>query len=193
RADVAETEAPPGKLEQHVVDLEAPASYRALVGGHTAAVCTLGVGQPSASTREEVWKVEIDYVAAFAAACKDAGVRHFSLMTSVALPYLVGVKARREGGVEAFGLERASLFRPSLLITPQNRYGAQQAVFLAVWPRLHWLLVGPLRRYRGIRVEDLGRAIAMNAARDLPGGVEIYEWDGFRRILHDDPGKGAIR
>jgi hypothetical protein len=61
-----------------------------------------------------------------------------------------------------------------------------QGVFLAVWPRLHWTFAGPLRRFRGIRVEDLGRAMAMNAARDAPGGVEIYEWDGFQRILHDD-------
>src|SRR5262245_58200039 len=176
QADVTESEAPPGKLEQHVVDLEAPASYRALVGGHTAAVCTLGVGQPSASTREEGWQVEIDYVAAFAAACKDAGVRHFSLMTSVgsdarSMSYYLRLKGTQEERVKALGFERTSLFRPSLLITPQNRYGAQQAVFLAVWPRLHWMLAGPLRRFRGVRVEDLGRAMAMDAAPDAPGGV----------------------
>src|SRR4029450_3773466 len=80
---IAEGEAPPGQLAQYVVDLGAPASYRVLVAGHTAAICTLGVGQPSKSTREELWKVEIESVMAFAAACKEAGVRHFSLMTSV--------------------------------------------------------------------------------------------------------------
>jgi len=191
RADIAPGEAPAGKLAQHLVDLDAPASYRALVAGHTAAVCTLGVGQPTATTREEVWKVEIDYVTAFAAACRDAGVRHFSLMTSVgsnarSASYYLRLKGTQEDRVKALGFERTSLFRPSLLITPQNRYGAQQALFLAVWPKLDRVLVGPLRRYRGIRVEDLGRAIAMNAGREAPGGVEIYEWDGFQRILHDD-------
>ena len=188
-ADIADGEAPPGKLAQHVVDLGAPASYRALVAGHTAAICTLGVGQPSQSTREEVRKIEIDYVTAFAAACKDAGVRHFSLMTSVGADarskfYYVRLKGEQEDRVKALGFERTSLFRPSLLITRQNRYGASQAAFLAIWPKLHWMLAGPLRRYRGIRVEDLGKAIAMNAARDASGGVEIYEWDGFQRILH---------
>ena len=181
----------PLKLTQHVVDLEAPASYRALVAGDTAAICTLGVGQPTKSTREEVWKIEIDYVVAFAEVCKDAGVRHFSLMTSVgsnarSASYYLRLKGTQEDRVKALGFERTSLFRPSLLITPQNRYGVQQAVFLAVWPKLDRVLVGPLRRYRGIRVEDLGRAIAMNAGREAPGGVEIYEWDGFQRILHDD-------
>jgi len=188
KAAVADGEAPPGKLAQHVVDLGNPASYRPLVAGHTAAICTLGVGEPTKSTREQVWTVEIDYVLGFATACKDAGVRHFSLMTSVGSDarsryYYLRLKGTQEDRVTALGFERTSLFRPSMLLTPQNRYGAVQAVFLAVWPRLHWMLAGPLRKYRGVRVEDLGRAMAVNAARDAPGGVEIYEWDGFQRLL----------
>lgn len=196
RVDVAEGEAPPGKLAQHVVDLEAPASYRALVAGHTTAICTLGVGQPSKSTREEVWKIEVDYVMGFAAACKEENVRHFSLMTSVgsdagSISYYLRLKGTLEERVKALGFERTSVFRPSMLLTPQNRYGASQAVFLAVWPKIDRLFAGPLRPYRGIRVEDLGRAMAMNAARDAPGGFEILEWDGFQRILRADAGAGA--
>ena len=97
--------------------------------------------------------------------------------------YYLRLKGTQEDRVKAIGFERTSLFRPSLLITPQNRYGASQAAFLAVWPKLNWMLRGPLRRYRGIRVEDLGRAIAIDAARNARGGVEIYEWDDFQRIL----------
>jgi uncharacterized protein YbjT (DUF2867 family) len=179
----------PGKLSQHVVDLGMPASYRPLLAGHTTAVCTLGVGQPSKSTREEVWKVEIDYVTAFAAACRDAGIRHFSLMTSVGADarsrfYYARLKGTQEERVTALGFERTSLFRPSMILTPQNRYGATQGLFLAVWPKLHGLFAGPLRRFRGVHVEDLGRAIAINAARDNASGVEIFEWDGVQRILH---------
>ncbi len=188
RVDVADGEAPPGKLAQHVVDLEDPASYRALVEGHTTAICTLGVGEPSKSTREAVWKIEVDFVMGFASACKEAGVRHFSLMTSVgadagSLSYYLRLKGTLEDRVKALGFERTSLFRPSMLLTPENRYGASQGVLLAAWPKVDRAFVGPLRRFRGIRVEDLGRAIAMNAARDAPGGVEVLEWDGFQRIL----------
>ena len=188
KADVADREAPSGKLAQHIVDLEVPASYRPLIDGHTAAICTLGVGQPSKSTREEVWKIEIDYVMGFAAACKEAGIRHFSLMTSVGAnarsrSYYLRLKGTQEDRVRALGFERTSLFRPSMLITPENRYGAMQGVLLTLWPKLDWILAGPLRRFRGIRVDDLGRAIAVNAARDAPAGLEVFEWDGFQRIL----------
>ncbi len=61
---------PPAKLTQQVVDLEAPASYQALLAGHEVAICTLGVGQPSKLPRAEVWKVEVDYVMDFARACR---------------------------------------------------------------------------------------------------------------------------
>jgi uncharacterized protein YbjT (DUF2867 family) len=183
-----------GKLTQHLVDLGVPASYRDRVAGHTTAICTLGVGQPSKSTPEEVWKVEIDYVMGFAAVCKEAGVRHFSLMTSVgANPRsrfaYVRLKGEQEERVKALGFARTSLFRPSMLLTPENRYGPSQAILLALWPRLHPLLAGPLRHYRGIRVEDLGTAMARNAALDAPPGVEILEWDDFHRLLGDGAGK----
>jgi uncharacterized protein YbjT (DUF2867 family) len=191
RADVDDAAALPAKLAQHVVRLDDPASYRSLIDGHTAAICTLGVGQPSKSTRDEVWKIEVDYVTGFAEACRDAGVRHFSLMTSVGADarsrfYYARLKGTQEDRVTALRFERTSLFRPSMLITPHNRYGALQAVLLAVWPRLDWMLAGPMRRFRGIRVEDLGKAMAMNAARDAPPGVEIFEWDGFQRVLDAD-------
>jgi len=183
-----------GKFAQHVVDLGDPASYRDRVAGHTTAICTLGVGEPSKSTPAEVWKVEIDYVMGFAAVCKEAGVRHFSLMTSVgANPRsrfeYVRLKGAQEERVKALGFERTSLFRPSMLLTAENRYGASQAILLALWPRLNPLLTGPLRHYRGIRVEDLGTAMARNAMRDAPPGVEVLEWDDFRRLLDDGPGR----
>ena len=189
-AFVAAGEAPAGKLAQHVVDLEDPASYRAHVAGHTAAICTLGIGEPSKATREQMWKVEVDYVMGFAGACKEEGVQHFSLMTSVGtdtrsrVEYL-RLKGTLEERVQALGFTRTSLFRPSMLLTEKNRYGASQAMILAVWPKIDWMLAGPLHRYRGIRVEDLGKAMAMNAARPGAPGVEVLEWDGFQRILRE--------
>jgi uncharacterized protein YbjT (DUF2867 family) len=183
-----------GKLAQHVVDLADPASYRDQVTGHTTAICTLGVGEPSKSTPAEVWKVEIDYVMGFAAVCKEAGIRHFSLMTSVgANPRsrfaYVRLKGAQEERVKALGFERTSLFRPSMLLTATNRYGTSQAILLALWPKLRPLLAGPLRRYRGIRVEDLGTAMAKNAESAGPPGVEALEWDDFQRILKSSRGE----
>jgi uncharacterized protein YbjT (DUF2867 family) len=184
---VAEVADPPAKLAQHAVSLDDPASYRPFLAGNDAAICTLGVGQPSKFPRDEVWKIEVDYVMAFATACREEGVEHFSLMTSVgtdaksSMDYLK-MKGVLEERVKALDFPRASFFQPSMLLTPQNRYGVTQALTLAVWPKIGWAMVGGLRRFRGITVEDLGRAIALNAAR-AGQGVETYTWDDFQAIL----------
>jgi uncharacterized protein YbjT (DUF2867 family) len=182
-----ELASPPAKLAQHVVSLDEPASYRPFLAGNDAAICTLGVGQPSKVARDEVWKIEVDYVMAFATACREEGIAHFSLMTSVgsdaksSIDYLK-MKGILEERVKALDFQRTSFFQPSMLLTPENRYGVTQALTLAVWPKIGWALVGGLRRYRGITVEDLGRAIALNAARSGEG-VATYTWDDFQAIL----------
>jgi hypothetical protein len=78
--------------------------------------------------------------------------------------------------LRALGFARLSLFHPSMILTPRNRYGLSQAIILMVWPLLTPLLVGPLRKYRGVRVVDLGAAMARNLVR--PGqGEEVLDWD----------------
>jgi uncharacterized protein YbjT (DUF2867 family) len=186
---IAEVADPPTKLAQHAVSLDEPASYRPFLAGHDVAICTLGVGQPSRVPRDEVWKIEVDYVMAFAGACREEGVKHFSLMTSVGADAksrfeYVKLKGVLEERVKALDFQRASFFQPSMLLTPQNRYGASQALFLAVWPKIDWAFAGGLHRFRGIKVEDLGRAIARNAAREGQG-IETYTWDDFQKILHE--------
>ncbi len=180
---------PPGKLAQHVVDVADPSSYRHLLSGHTDAICTLGVGDPSKLPREEVWRIEVDYVVAFAAACREAGVERFSLMTSVGSDsssrfYFLKMKGTLEERIKELDFPRLRIFRPSMILTQKNRYGLSQAITLSVWPNLNWALQGSLRAARGIRVEDLGRAIGLDAARgQRDDGARVYTWDDFQAIL----------
>ncbi len=173
-------------VAQQVVDVFEPASYAPFLAGHDAAICTFGVGQPSAVARAELRRIDHDAVLAFARACKDAGVRHFELLTSVgsnarSLSFYLRTKGQLEEALDALGFERLSLFRPSMILTPTNRYGLSQAIVLATWPLMTPFLPGPLRRWRGIKVEELGRAIALNLFT-TGAGRAVLEWDDFRRL-----------
>jgi hypothetical protein len=86
--------------------------------------------------------------------------------------------------LSAVGFERLSLFHPSMILTPTNRYGFAQAVTLKIWPRFRPLLGGPLRKLRGVEVARLGRAMALNVAVE-GSGEEVLEWDDFERICGD--------
>jgi uncharacterized protein YbjT (DUF2867 family) len=174
------------KLRQEVVDVFDPASYGTHLPGHDAAICTFGVGEPSKVSREEFLRVDKLAVLDFAVACKAAGVRHFSLLSSVGVSsgsksFFLRCKGELEDGLRWLEFERLSLFHPSMILTPTNRYGISQAITLAVWPMLAPVLAGPLRKFRGIHVERLGAAMAVNVARE-GSGEEVLEWDQIMNL-----------
>ncbi len=169
-------------VRQATVDVLNPASYRHLLGGHEQAVCTVGVGQPSKVERGEFLAVDRDAAVAFATACKDAGVRHFELLGSVgADPRSASFYLRSKGELRealvALGFERLSIFQPSVILTPTNRYDVWQGLR----PGVSALLLGTLRKYRGIPVETLGLAMANNLLTE-GRGLEILEWDQFHPL-----------
>lgn len=167
------------RIAQHIVDVEEPDSYRDLLPGHACAICTLGIGEPSKASRETFLRIDRDAVLAFGEAAAETGVRHFQLLSSVGSDakspsFFLRSKGKLEDGLRALRFKRLSLFHPSMILTPTNRYGFSQAVTLAVWPKLSPVLRGPLGKLRGIKVDDLGAAIANNAA--LAGsGSEVLE------------------
>jgi uncharacterized protein YbjT (DUF2867 family) len=174
------------------VDVLDAGRYERFLPGHGVAFCTLGIGEPSKVSKDEFRRVDLDGTAAFAAACKRQGVTHFSLLTAVgANPrsriYYTWLKGQVEERAKAEGFPRASFFRPSMLVTPTNRFGFTQGVMLAVFPFIDPLLVGPLSRFHSITVSDLGKAMVRHAER--PGaGVEVLEWKEFQAVLE---GTGA--
>lgn len=170
-------------VKQEIVEVLDPKTYRHLLAGHEIAICTLGVGQPSKVSAAEFVKVDRDAVIAFATACKEAGVKHFELLGAVGADaksrsLYLRTKGELQDALVALRFERLSLFQPSMILTPTNRYGIGQAILLALWPLLSRLFVGAWRKYRGIPVQTLGAAIAANIVTQRRG-VEILHWQDF--------------
>jgi uncharacterized protein YbjT (DUF2867 family) len=169
------------RIATHVVDPLDAKSYAHLLPGHCAAACTLGVGEPSKVSAAELVRVDRDAVLDFAKACKAAGVEHFVLLNAVGADsrsrsLYLRTKGELCDALVAMQFKRLSLFQPSMILTPNNRYGLLQGVMLAVWPLLNPLLLGPLRPYRGVRVQQLGAAMARQLT--TPGqGVQRLVWD----------------
>jgi uncharacterized protein YbjT (DUF2867 family) len=176
-----------GRVTEEVVDLSDVVSYRRMLDGHDVAICTLGVGEPSKVAKAELKRIDYDLVLTFAKACASAGVRHFQLLSSVGVSassssFYLRTKGELEQSLRTLSFERLSFFHPSMILTPTNRYGISQAVTLRVWPWLNPVLQFGLRPFRGVRVEDLGRSIAMNTFTQSDEAVETLEWDDFQRL-----------
>lgn len=174
-------------VQQHKINIHNASSYQQFLEGHTTAICTLGVGEPSKISKEEFIKIDKTAVLNFAKACKKAGVKHFELLASVAISptsnsFYLRTKGELVEELKALNFERLSIFQPSMILTPTNRYGISQAITLKVWPLLEPLFIGGLRKYRGISVNVLGQAIAKNSF--IKGeGYEILQWDEFNALV----------
>ena len=95
--------------------------------------------------------------------------------------FYLRTKGQLRDALLALNFERLSLFQPPMILTPTNRYGVSQALLLALWPALSHLMLGPTRKYRGIRVEALGAAMANNLAT-VGQGTETLHWDEFKAL-----------
>ena len=169
-------------IEQHEINIFDTTSYEAYVTDVSTAICTLGVGEPSKMSKEEFIKIDKDAVLDFARACRTAGVKHFELLASVGINaqsknYYLRTKGELVEELKALNFDRLSIFEPSMILTPENRYGFSQAILLKIWPVLSYLLIGGLRKYRGIKIETLGKAMAKNV---------FVDGEGFESLLYDD-------
>ena len=173
-------------IHQKEINIFDSNSYRKLLPGHHTAICTLGVGQPSKMSKDDFVKIDKLAVIDFALECKKAGVSHFELLgavgaNSTSSSFYLRTKGELVNELKALNFERLSIFQPSLIQTLTNRYGFAQAVALSVFPILKPILLGNLRKYRGIPVEQLGKAIAVNILIDNKGLETLY-WDDFYEI-----------
>ena len=179
--------APTERVEQQRIDVHDPTSYADYIDDYNVAVCTLGVGEPSAVPKADFIALDKTAVLNFARACKERGVRDFHLLSSVgadakSMNYYLRTKGELNDALEALGFERLSIYRPSMILTPTNRYGFTQGIALWLWPKLDAVLRGKWRKYRGIPVAHLGAAIANNVFVDRRG-VAYLEYDAFVELV----------
>jgi uncharacterized protein YbjT (DUF2867 family) len=159
------------KLSQHVVDfdnLDTPET-RGLLGGCEVAFNTLGVGRPSRASTEDLYRIDVTYARDFAKLCKAVGVTHMSLLGAVGPSKTSWIaysrfKAEAEQSLVDEGFKRTSLYRPSAMITKENRFGLVDVFNHHVFPILSMVLPA---KYHEIKVEDLAKAMRVNVELNL--------------------------
>lgn len=146
-----------------------------LAGEHVdVAVSTLGSTRRAAGSWAAFEAVDRHAVLAFARAARDAGARHFLLVSSSGADagsrndYL-RLKGELEQAVVALGFERVDLLRPGLLLGKREERRVAEGVGQALAPVLNLLLRGPLDRYAGIDAGLVAKAMAVLTGRNEPG------------------------
>ena len=145
----------------------------------------LGTTRKHTPDRTEYYRIDHDYPVAAARAAQALGARSVFLVSSVGADpasrvFYVRTKGEMERDILALGYDRTHIFRPSMILGNRQEPRPLEHVLGRAWALLDPLLMGSLDRYKGIRGEDIARAMGAAAERRQER-VSIYHW----RQMHD--------
>ena len=136
----------------------------AAMGDPVYAASCIGIGAGSLKwSEEDMTKLEIGLVGAFARGCLAAGVTRFGLLsaagsTPTSRIRYARVMGRKEEAVKAIGFPQLAIFRPGIIA------GNVHTPAYAAW--LGRLIPGP---FGTIDQDDIGRAFVIALSQDTPG------------------------
>ncbi len=87
--------------------------------------------------------------------------------------------------VRALPFQGVQIFRPSFLVGHRRQRRPGEAFAVAAARLVSLAMLGPARRYRPIRADDVAKAMVA-VARDSPPGIHVYE-AGAMQELADQP------
>ncbi|HEX8308001.1 MAG TPA: NAD(P)H-binding protein [Allosphingosinicella sp.] len=173
-------------LSEHVAP---PSQWQGIVAelGPDAAASALGTTMRQAGSKSAFRSVDLDMVAAFAAAAAAAGARRMATVSSVGADrgsanFYLRIKGEMEAALEGMGFERLDILQPGLLRGPRGgdrRLG--ERVGIALSPVANLVLRGRFDRYAAIESEVVASAVA-GALRQTEPGVFRHENRAIRAL-----------
>lgn len=186
------------KLQQLIVDFSKLDTYRqSLIADDI--YCCLGTTIKRAGSKEKFYQVDFTYVTRLAAITSANFASQFLVVSSLGADpsspiFYSRVKGQMEEAVKPMSFLAVHIFQPSLLLgkRPEKRLG--EALAQALMPRLNFLLVGPLKKYRPVQAQHVARAMLYAAMQD-GAGVCIHSSDKIdqqarKLVLEDTPEAG---
>lgn len=147
----------------------------------------LGTTKKNTPNQEEYYHVDHDYPVMAARFAKENGARAVFIVSAVgANPssniFYVKMKGETERDIVGLDYDHTHIFRPSMLMGSRKENRPAEKVFQNIISVLNPLLIGRLKKYRGIEGKDVARAM-VNAAKSQREKVKIYHWPEMQELL----------
>ena len=164
------------KLEQHVIDFgQLPGAISGLTADH--GYCCLGTTIKAAGSKEKQYIIDHDYVVAFAAGCQAAAVSRFAVVSSIGADatssnFYLRTKGEMERDIQKIPFKAIYILRPSFLLGERKEIRAGEKAAIVLMKVLGPLMIGGLKKYRGVQATDVARMM-ISRIRTETDGVRI--------------------
>lgn len=176
------------KLEQRTVDYERVGRMSAFPRADDV-FCCLGTTMRRAGSPEAFRKVDVEYVQRLAEVSVRAGTTQFLLVSAVGANaasrnLYLRCKGEAENMVRALPFRGVQIFRPSFLVGHRNERRPGEAIATVAARVLSIAMLGPARRYRPIRADNVAKAMVA-VAHESPPGIRVYEADAMQALADE--------
>lgn len=167
------------RVKEVVVDFDKLKDNRVLFQADEVFIC-LGTTIKKAGSVANMEKIDRDLPVEIAQMAREGGVKRLAVVSSIganesASNYYLRIKGEMEHGIRTFDFENIVIVRPSIILGNRKEKRFGESVGRALIKSLSFLLIGRLRRYRGIHARTIAKAMINIFKQDLQ--EVIYESD----------------
>jgi uncharacterized protein YbjT (DUF2867 family) len=146
----------------------------------------LGTTIRKAGSQAEFRRIDLELPLHLASEAVKAGAEQLVIVSSVGADpgsrnFYLRTKGELEQQLRALPFQAIHILRPSLLTGKRAEFRLAEAMAMGIAPVLNIFMFGPLRRYRAIRAELVGKAMVA-AARSGKTGTFIYEYGEILKL-----------
>jgi uncharacterized protein YbjT (DUF2867 family) len=176
------------KLKEIVFDFNNSASYKNLPKSDEM-FCCLGTTIKTAGSEAAFKKVDFEYPMLLAEAGKSNGIKAFHVITALGADanspmFYNKVKGQLEEALKKLNFEQLYIYQPSLLVGNRSENRLGEKIAIQVMPIFEFLMLGPMKKYRSIKVEDVAKGI-INTAENEHKKLKIILSDEIQNLANN--------
>jgi uncharacterized protein YbjT (DUF2867 family) len=172
------------KVEEVLTDFSNPSGFESKIYGDTVFIC-LGTTIKKAGSIEMMEYIDRDIPVKVAQIAQNSGVKRIAVISSIGANehsrnYYLRIKGEMEHGIRNIDFENIVIARPSLIIGKRKEKRPGDIIAKIILRIFSFILIGKLRKYRGIQARTIAKAIINILAQDLQ--EVVYESDELEEL-----------
>ena len=173
------------KVKEIIVDFATPASFSGQIKGDDIYIC-LGTTIKKAGSIKKMEEIDRDLPVAIASLASANGVKRIAVVSALGANmessnYYLRIKGEMERDIQKLKFENIAIVRPSLLLGERKEKRAGELLGKVVMKTFNPVLIGKMKKYRGIHGRDVARA--MISILQKPMEKTVYESDEIQKIV----------
>lgn len=166
------------KLQQEIVDFDKPDATK-IIGDDL--FCAMGTTLRKAGSKEAQYKIDCTYPYEFGKIAKANGIKQYILVSSIGSyansnTFYLRTKGDLEQKIKALDFESFISVRPSFILGDRQEFRLGEKIGIVLAKVISPLLIGSLKKYRGIEAAQIAKAMQILANNNLKG-VHFFESD----------------